>query len=79
MTENAISGLTKELQYARSGHTSSEMNSNAEGHIAQSPHLSMPGGLALAGYDNLCKIPSPFCLSCLGESGLNSAMRMVDK
>ena len=79
MTENAISGLTKELQYARSGHTSSEMNSNAEGYIAQSPHLSMPGGLALAGYDDLHTIPSPFRLSCLGESGLNSAMRMVDK
>ena len=79
MTENAISGLTKELQYNRSGHTSPEVNSNAEGYIAQSPHLSMPGGLALAGYDDLRKVPSPFRLSCLGESGLNSAMRLVDK
>ena len=79
LTENAISGLTKELQYNWSGHTSPEMNSNAEGYIAQSPHLSMPGGLALAGYDDLRKVPSPFRLSCLGESGLNSAMRLVDK
>ncbi len=79
MTENAISGLSKELQYARSGHTSSEMNSNAEGYIAQSPHLSMPGGLALAGYDDLHTVPTPFQLSCLGESGFVSAMKLVDK
>jgi hypothetical protein len=35
MTENAANKqLTKEFQYVRSGHTSSKMNSNAEGYIA---------------------------------------------
>jgi hypothetical protein len=35
MTENAANKqLTKELQYAHSGHTSFEMNTNAEGYIA---------------------------------------------
>ncbi len=61
MTENAANKqLTKELQYACSGHTSSEMNSNAEGYIVQSPTLSMPAGLNLAGYDNCHATPQAF-------------------
>ncbi len=82
MTENAANKqLTKELQYARSGHTSFEMNSNAEGYIAQSPALSIPAGLNLAGYDNCHATPQAFTFSfgCLGELAFPSVMRLVSE
>ncbi len=80
MTENAANKqLTKELQYARSGHTSSKMNSNAEGYIAQSPALSMPAGLNLAGYDNCHATPQAFSFGCLGESRFHSVTRLVSE
>jgi hypothetical protein len=80
MTENAANKhLTKELQYARSGHTSSEMNSNAEGYIAQSSALSMPAGLNLAGCDNCYATPQAFSFGFLGESAFPSATRLVSE
>jgi hypothetical protein len=80
MTENAANKqLTKELQYARSGHTSSKMNNNAEGYIAQSPGLSMPAGLNLAGYDNCHATPQAFSFGCLGGSAFPSVTRLVSE
>jgi hypothetical protein len=80
MIENAANKqLTKELQYARSGYTSFKMNSNAKGYIAQSPTLSMPAGLNLAGYDNCHATPQAFSFGCLGESAFSSVMRLVSE
>jgi hypothetical protein len=80
VTENAANKqLTKELQYARSGHTSSEMNVNAEGYTAQSPTLSMPAGLNLEGYDNCHATPQAFSFGCLGESTFPSVTTLVSE
>jgi hypothetical protein len=55
------------------------MNSNAEGYIAQSPALSMPAGLNLAGYDNCHATPQAFSFGCLGESAFPSVTRLVSE
>jgi hypothetical protein len=80
MTENAANiQLTKELQYARSGHTSFKMNGDAGGYIAQSPALSMPAGLNLKGYDNCHATLQAFSFGCLGESAFPSVTRLVSE
>ena len=50
MTENRDNrDLTTQEEYARSGHTASDMNPNAEGYIESTPAMNAPAGRALAG------------------------------
>ena len=78
MTENrACQDLSTQEEYAISGHTPPEQNSNAEGYIESTPAMSAPGGRALAGYSD-CHSPCVlFSFDCLGVALVPEWMRLI--
>lgn len=80
MTQNrANPDLSLKEEYARSGHTGSETNSNAEGYIVATPAMSHPGAMAVAGYSNCHMIASPYSFDILGFQAADSVNRLLDK
>lgn len=66
MTENRVQrDLYTQEEYARSGHTAPDQNTNAEGYVETSAAMSAPGGKALAGYLDPHAAAHPMSFSCL--------------
>ncbi len=67
MGENQVNqNLTIKQEYAQSGHTGPEMNSNAEGYIDSILGMNAPGGKSLAGHKNTNLHVVPHSFKCLG-------------
>jgi hypothetical protein len=66
MTENRVQrDLNTQEEYARSGHTTPEQNTNAEGYVKSTAAMSAPGGKALAGYLDPHAEAHPMSFYCL--------------
>ena len=80
MTENHLHpDLSVAEEYTRSGHSfrNSAVNVNAEGYIEPLPALNVPGGLALAGYEDCHVVPAHY--SFLGVSHVPAMVkRLID-
>jgi hypothetical protein len=71
--------LTIKQEYAQSGHTSPEMNFNAEGYIDSIPAMNAPGGKSLAGHKNTNLHVEPHSFKCLGTQSVKAVERLIDK
>ena len=62
---------------ARSGHVT---GSNIDKYIDQfNPTLNLPGAMALAGYSNCHRIPSPPNFSAIGDYVMEDVQRLIDE
>jgi hypothetical protein len=80
MTENRANPyLSSAEEYARSGHTAPEHNTNAEGYIGSTPALSAPAGRAGAGYSDPHQECYPMSFQCItNEIAVSSIDRLVE-
>ena len=80
MTENRDNqDLTTQEEYARSGHTASDMNPNAEGYIESTPAMNAPAGRALAGYHDQHAHCTPISFGCLDDRVTPAVDRLLLK
>ena len=80
MTHNRVNrNLTTQEEYARSGHMVPGMNGNAEGYVDETPAMSAPGGMSLAGYLDPHGEARPMSFSCLGNSVRDSVESFVSE
>ena len=73
--------LSTQEEYERSGHTSHDMNRNAEGYIESTPVMNAPAGRALIGYPDPRIHCVPFSFEYLGASTIHMAAteRLLDE
>ncbi len=80
MGENRVNqNLTIKQEYARSGHTGPEMNSDAEGYIDSIPAMNAPGRKSLAGHKNTNSHVVPHSFECLGTQSVEAVERLINK
>lgn len=78
MGENRMNqNLTIKQEYARSGHTGPEMNSNAEGYIDSIPAMNAAGGMSLAGFKDPNSMVWPYSFDSLGLENSDAVNTLI--
>ena len=71
--------LSTQEEYARSGHTASDVNSNTEGYIESIPAMNAPVDKALAGYRGPDAHCIPYSFECLGTRIIHAVKKLIEK
>ena len=67
MTEMQVHpDLSTQEEYARSGHTAPDQNTNTEGYVEATPAMNVPGGMAMCGYKDCHWRVYPYPLDRIG-------------
>ena len=79
MGENRMNqNLTLKQEYARSGHTGPEQNSNAEGYIDSLQAMNAAGGMSLAGFKEANTMVWPYTFDPLGLENCDAVNRLIN-
>ena len=80
MTKNLMhQDLLTQEEYYRSGHTGSDMNTNAEGYVEYNPEMNAYGGLEVSEYLDCHTRVCPCNFDCLGIEVADAVIRLVNE